>query len=75
MALTYTSGSSASITSTTASPAGAYTLCLNASNGVSPNATQTFILTVNPASHSTTTSITAPTLTYGAESAVSFPAP
>lgn len=46
VALNYTSGSTATIVSTTASPAGTYTLCLNASNGVSPNATQQFSLTI-----------------------------
>lgn len=47
VAFNYTSGqSTATITSTTASTAGTYTFCLTASNGVSPNATQTFTLTI-----------------------------
>jgi len=36
----------ATIASTTASPAGTTTFCLNATNGVSPNATQRFTLTI-----------------------------
>ncbi len=36
----------ATIASTTASPAGTTTFCLNATNGVSPNATQQFTLTI-----------------------------
>ena len=36
----------ATIASTTASPAGTTTFCLNATNGVSPNATQKFTLTI-----------------------------
>ena len=47
VAFNYTTGAStASITSTTASPAGSYTFCLTASNGVNPNATQTFTLII-----------------------------
>ena len=37
----------ATIASTTASPVGTTTFCLNASNGVSPNATQQFTLTID----------------------------
>ncbi len=43
----YTSGTTATIASTTGAAAGVYTLCLNASNGVTPSATQTFTLTIN----------------------------
>ena len=39
----------ATIADTAATPGGVYTLCLNASNGVNPNATQAFILTVHHA--------------------------
>ena len=42
----YTSGSTASITSTSAALAGTYTLCLNASNGINPTATQQFTLVI-----------------------------
>lgn len=49
VAFTYTSGTTATITSTASSPAGTTTFCLNASNGVSPNATQTFTLTIESA--------------------------
>lgn len=46
VALNYTSGLSATITSTISTASATYTLCLNASNGTSPNATQSFTLTV-----------------------------
>ncbi len=54
LALNYTSGSSGTITSTSVTPAGTYIFCLNASNGVSPTATQTFTLIVGTA---TTTAV------------------
>ena len=53
------SNGTATIASTTTGPAGTYTLCLNASNGVGATATQTFTLTVNKASQ--TISWTPPT--------------
>jgi len=63
VAFNYTSGAStATITSTTASPAGTTTFCLNAVNGVSPNATQQFTLTINPAVYYATPAV----LTQGA---------
>ncbi len=76
VAFNHTSGAStASITSTTASPAGSYTFCLTASSGVSPNATQTFTLIilgpvnklVLAAQNTTTTAGVADNLTITAE--------
>jgi hypothetical protein len=50
VSFTYTSGTTATIAITAAAPAssaGTYILCLNASNGVKPVATQAFTLSVN----------------------------
>ena len=58
VAFTYTSGTTATITSTSGSPAGTYIFCLTASNGISPNATQTFTLTIGAATSCPTTTYT-----------------
>lgn len=59
VSFTNNSNGTATIASTTTGPAGSYTFCLNASNGVGATATQTFTLTINKASQ--TISWTPPT--------------
>lgn len=50
VSFTNNSNGTATIASTTSGPAGSYTFCLNASNGVGATATQTFTLTISKAS-------------------------
>ena len=58
VALNYTSGSTATITSTSATPSGSYTICLVATNGFGANADQKFTLTVDVAPTITSASST-----------------
>ncbi len=69
LSLSYTGGSTATIAGTTkAGDGGVYTICLVASNGVTPTAHQNFTLTVNAPSTSTpptTPPTTPPPATHG----------